>query len=141
VEAVGWGALGAPEYFCGASAPDVASGQSLARVPDDADLGSNALDFRAAEPSPGRANRPDVDLALLRGTLALLPETPAPGEPLRVVLRVLDRGALAAAAFSDTLELAGDALAAPLRVPLAAIAPGETLAVEVGASAGSAGRR
>ena len=43
---------------CGTPAPDVAPGQSLARVPDDADLGGNALDFRAAEPSPGRANRP-----------------------------------------------------------------------------------
>jgi hypothetical protein len=141
VEVVGWGALASPEYFCGESAPDVAAGQSLSRVPDDADLGSNALDFRAAEPSPGRANRPEVDLALLRGTLALAPETPAPGEALALSLRVLDRGALAAAAGADTLVLDGDALEAAARLVLPAIAPGETLGVALPARAGEAGRR
>ena len=141
VETVGWGALSAPEYFCGASAPDVASGQSLARVPDDADLGSNALDFRAAEPSPGRANRPDVDLAMVRGALALTPATPAPGELLHLSLRVLDRGALAVAAFADTVALSGDALEAPTGAALGAIAAGETLAVALDARAGDAGRR
>src|SRR5262245_36729884 len=57
-EVVGYGALGFPEYFCGAPALDVPSGQSLARIPDGSDLGSNAVDFRAVGPSPGRANQP-----------------------------------------------------------------------------------
>src|SRR5207237_1137309 len=33
VETVGYGALSDAEYFCGAPAPDVGSGQSLARIP------------------------------------------------------------------------------------------------------------
>ena len=74
-EVVGWGALEFGEYACGAPAADVPSGLSLARVPDDADLGSNALDFRAADPSPGHANPRTRDAALLRG-LALVPERP-----------------------------------------------------------------
>ena len=76
-EVLGYGALAYPEYFCGEPAGDVVSGQSLARVPDDADLGSNALDFRAAPPSPGRANQVTLDVALRRGSLALEPEQPA----------------------------------------------------------------
>ena len=63
IEVLGYGALELPEYFCGAAAMDAPSGQSLARTPDDADLGSNALDFRADQlgersPSmPGEAGR------------------------------------------------------------------------------------
>src|SRR5205085_2640437 len=49
-EVVGWGALGSGEYFCGAPAEDVPAGQSLARIPDAADRGSNALDFQPATP-------------------------------------------------------------------------------------------
>src|SRR5437867_72130 len=45
-EVVGYGAQAYPEYACGEPAPDVPSGQSLARIPDGANLGSNALDFR-----------------------------------------------------------------------------------------------
>ncbi len=47
-------------------------GRSLARIPDDADLGSDSLDFRVSEPSPGRANRPARDLAVQRGSLVLI---------------------------------------------------------------------
>src|SRR5215470_15788844 len=36
-ETVGYGALEFPEYYCGAPAIDVASGDALARIPDDAD--------------------------------------------------------------------------------------------------------
>ena len=140
-EVVGWGALSAPEYFCGAPAADVASGQSLARVPDDADLGSNALDFRAAEPSPGRTNRPEVDLAIVRATLAVSPASPEPDEAVLVTLAVLSRGAAAAPMLADTLALSGDALAAPASLALPAIASGETLRVSVPAIAGAAGRR
>ena len=50
-EVVGWGALAYPEYFCGAPAADAPAGESLARVPDEAETGSNAGDFRPAAPS------------------------------------------------------------------------------------------
>ena len=80
-EVVGYGALDYPEYFCGSPAPDVSSGLSLSRIPDDADSGQNALDFRPAAPSPGRANQPERDLALVPGSLALAPEQPPDGAP------------------------------------------------------------
>jgi hypothetical protein len=140
-EVVGWGALAWPEYFCGAPAADVPAGQSLARVPDGADLGSNALDFRAADPSPGRANQPGVDLALPRGALALAPESPAPGEALRLHARVLNRGATALAAGAAVLVCTGDALADSVRASVPASAPGETLDVALPSTAGAAGRR
>jgi hypothetical protein len=140
-ETVGWGALQFPEYACGAPAPDVAAGQSLARIPDDADLGSTALDFRAADPSPGRANQPGVDVALVRGALACAPEQPVPGEALRLSLRAVNRGATALAAGAATLTCTGDALADTVRTALAASAPGETLLVTLAATAGVAGRR
>ena len=52
-EVVGWGALEFPEYSCGTPAPDVPGGQSLARIPDRANTGSNAGDFHPSQPSPG----------------------------------------------------------------------------------------
>jgi hypothetical protein len=140
-ETVGWGALAYAEYFCGAPAPDVPAGRSLARVPDDADLGSNALDFRAAEPSPGRANQPSVDLAAEPGSLEIAPAQPEPGEALQVTLRIVNRGALPFAEGATFLVLAGDAMAESLDVALQALAPGETLRVAQAARAGAAGRR
>ncbi|HEY6865730.1 MAG TPA: hypothetical protein VI792_00640, partial [Candidatus Eisenbacteria bacterium] len=91
-EVLGYGALDPPEYFCGAPAADAASGLSLARVPDAANLGSNALDFRPAPPSPGAANQPERDLALVRGSLALAPEQPAAGAAAMLAGVVIDRG-------------------------------------------------
>lgn len=140
-EVVGWGALAYPEYACGAPAADAPAGQSLARVPDDADLGSNALDFRAADPSPGRANQPGMDLAVPPGSLALAPENPGPGERLRLHVRVLNRGATALAAGAASLICTGDALADTVRAPVPASAPGDTLEVTLAAAAGDAGRR
>jgi hypothetical protein len=129
-EVVGYGAHEFAEYSCGAPAPDVASGLALARVPDDADLGSNALDFRAATPSPGRANQPERDLALLAGSLVLTPEQPDAGAAARLSGRVENRGATATAAGEATLEagVAGDGATTPiLACPLAAaLAPGDT---------------
>lgn len=140
VETVGWGAHEFAEYACGAPAPDVASGLSLARVPDAADFGSNVLDFRAAEPSPGRANQRARDLALVRGSLAATPEQPLPGEALRVTFDVANAGSEAVAADAARLVLAGDALAESLAFALPAIGAGETLAVSRATAAGSAGR-
>jgi hypothetical protein len=140
-EVVGWGALAFPEYACGAPGADVAAGFSLARVPDGADRGGNALDFRAADPSPGRANQPGVDLALSRGTVALSPDTPEPGGALLVHARVLNRGATALASGAARIVAAGDALADTLRASLPASAPDETLQVALAGNAGGAGRR
>src|SRR6185295_7393006 len=65
VEVVGYGVHDFAEYFCLAPALDAPSGQSLARIPDDADLGGNAADLKPATPSPGAPNQSRRDLALL----------------------------------------------------------------------------
>ena len=129
-EVVGYGVLEFAEYSCGAPAADVAPGQSLARVPDDADVGSNALDFRAASPSPGRANQPQRDVGLLAGSLALAPEQPDPGSSARLTGRIVNPGATPVAA-GEALLVATAAAAAqskPLfaRAAGAALAPGDT---------------
>jgi hypothetical protein len=136
VEVVGYGALEFPEYSCGAPAVDVAPGQSLARVPDAADLGSNAADFRAATPSPGRANQSQRDLALLAGSLALSPEQPDPGAAARLAGRLANHGATAVAAGEAMLVATATAASAAWDVPLfaravgAALAPGDTVAFD-----------
>ncbi len=129
VEVVGWGAHEFAEYYCGTPAPDVASGQSLARVPDTADLGGNALDFRAAPPSPGRANLAQRDAALVRGRLALAPERPAAGTSARLAGAVANLGTVAFSAGDARVEVwahgAADS-AGPAEVSLGSLAPGDT---------------
>ena len=126
VEVVGYGALEFAEYSCGAPAVDVAPGLSLARIPDGADLGSNATDFRAATPSPGRANQSQRDLAVAAGSLALTPEQPGPDGAARLAGRIENRGATAVAA-GEAMLLATAASAAG-SVPLFARAVGAGLA-------------
>lgn len=140
-EVVGWGAQEFAEYACGASGPDVASGSSLARVPDDADFGSNALDFRAREPSPGRANELARDAAIVRATLAVTPEQPEPGEALLVALRLSNTGRQPLADGEARLVLAGDAALDTLESAVPALAPGESLLVTRAVTAGEPGRR
>ena len=134
VEVVGYGALEFAEYACGTPAVDVAPGQSLARIPDDADLGSNAADFRAATPSPGRANQSQRDLAVLAGSLALTPEQPEPGAAARLAGRIANRGATAVAAGEATLRASAlsEAGGVPLfeRAVAAALAPGDSAAFD-----------
>src|SRR2546427_407927 len=77
-------ALEFAEYYCGEPAPDVPAGQSLARIPDGAHQGGNASDFRAAPPTPGRANQPALDAAWVPGSLTLDPEQPGPLETARL---------------------------------------------------------
>jgi len=140
VEVVGYGALADPEYYCGSPAPDVAAGQSLARVPDGADLGSNARDFRAAAPSPGRANQPGRDLALVRGSLALAPEQPGPGAPATLSGRLVNRGGTAVAADEATLAAgAGGAALGGGRLEVA-LSPGDTAAFTIALPALPAGK-
>ena len=134
VEVVGYGALEFAEYACDAPAVDVAPGLSLARIPDGADLGSNAADFRAATPSPGRANQSQRDLAVLAGSLALTPEQPEPGAAAWLAGRIENRGATAVAAGEATLRATASSAAgsAPLfeRAVGAALAPGDTAAFD-----------
>jgi hypothetical protein len=134
VEVVGYGALEFAEYSCGAPAADVAPGQALARIPDGADLGSNAADFRAATPSPERANQSQRDLAVLAGSLALTPEQPDPGAMARLAGRIENRGATAVA--TGEAMLVATAVSTTGIVPLfaralgAAPAPGDTVAFD-----------
>ena len=130
IEVVGYGAHEFAQYACGAPAADVASGQSLARIPDTARFGSNALDFRAAAPSPGRANQPGRDAAVVLRSLAIDPMQPLPGEATRARIAVASRGATPFAAGEVALELLAQGVLLAARVletPLAA----ETVHVEI----------
>lgn len=139
-EVVGYGALATPEYFCGAPAPDVPSGQSLARVPDHADLGSNAADFRAAAPSPGRANQPTRDLALIPGSLWLAPEQPPAGAPAILSGGLINRGGELLAAGSAMLSASSDGVAL-FAMPLARdLVPGDTASFHAGLPGLAAGK-
>jgi len=142
-EVVGYGTHTHPEYFCGAPAADVPSGFSLARVPDGADSGGNAADFRAAIPSPGRANQARRNLAVPSGSLAIVPAWPGPGEPIRLSGRLANAGAdtIGVGELSVSVEVepldpaeagAGPtamAVTPPVLGPLVLL-PGDTLAFE-----------
>ena len=130
VEVVGYGPHALAEYFCGAPAADAPSGQSLARMPDHSDRGSNAQDFVSAAPSPGAANLPLRDAAMVAGRLGLEPEQPAPGSAALLSGAVANRGAEPLAERELWLEAseagsAGDRTLASM--PLEArLAPGDT---------------
>ena len=144
-EVVGYGPNPLAEYFCGAPATDAPSGQSLARVPDDSDLGSNAQDFRAATPSPGAANLPGRDAALIGGTLTLVPEQPAPAAAATLAAAVVNRGAEPLAEREVELLVAdvGETGDLPLASALVAVpmAPGDTARVQVALPGLAAGKR
>ena len=142
-EVVGYGPLDEPDYFCGHPAVDVASGQSLARIPDHAMSGDNALDFRANPPSPGNANQLHRHVAWLAGGLTLAPPQPEPTAPVRVAGQVINAGSDSIPARALTLRLSlvrptGVEPRADLVVPQA-MAPGETLAVALDARAPESG--
>lgn len=129
IETVGWGVHEFAEYACGAPATDVAGGLALARVPDGADLGSNALDFRAADPTPGRANQPGRDLAIVRGSLVLSPERPAAGIAAVLNARAVNRGRVAIAPGEGVVHVTTDAGGEPRSVPLGEMAPDDTATI------------
>ena len=91
-EVVGYGIHEFSEYACLTPGPDVPAGQSLARIPDDADLGGNALDFRPATPSPGGANQVRRDLAVVADSLRTDPLQPAPFAPWRLGMTLVNHG-------------------------------------------------
>jgi hypothetical protein len=131
IEVVGWGALESPEYHCGDPAIDVVSGQSLARVPESAASGSNAGDFRPAEPSPGNANLRERDAAVVRNSLALTPEQPEAASRATVTLLLTNQGAAAWNDGEARVQFSGELLPAPLEQSAPALAAGETTLVQV----------
>jgi len=139
-EVVGWGSHEFAEYACGTPASDVAGGQSLARVPDRAATGSNAGDFRPAEPSPGAPNQRTVDAALLRRRALLVPEQPAPGAGATLTLALANVGATAWGLDDASLHVAGEPLPTPVAVPAPPAAPGETTLVAIPLAALREGR-
>ena len=128
IEVLGYGLPLAAEYFCGAPAADAPAGFSLARTPDDADHGSNAADFVPAMPSPGAPNQVQIDVALERGSLALIPAQPGGGAPSRLSCTLVDRGELALAAGAANVSVGEGG--APLAAAIApSIAAGESVRV------------
>ncbi len=151
LDLVGYGALGSPELYRGAPAADVSSGESLARVRDGMDTGSNAADWAAEpEPSPGRANHPDERLAIRRGSAALEPEVPWPGEAALLHLSVRNRGgrAIEAARWRVEAAVRRDAPGADTTWPSAptamcvgaSVAPGDSASVRCALLAPEPGR-
>lgn len=145
IEVVGYGAVGFPEYACGTPAIDAPSGQSVARVPDASNQGGNGLDFRPVLPSPGAANQPTRDAALLRGRLRLEPEHPEPGARVRLTGAVVNRGAQAWAAREAVV--AGEAIGESQveerfsAVVESAVPAGDTAAFAIDFDAGVPGKR
>lgn len=144
-EVVGYGPLAASEYFCGAPALDVPSGTSLARLPDASDLGRNADDFRAASPTPGRANQPGRDVAMLEGSLSLAPEQPAAGVAAALTGVAVNRGGepVPAGAIELRATARDSSGEADLGSVLSArpLAPGDTIAVTLPLAPLGAGKR
>ncbi len=104
VDVVGWGEPLFHEYYEGSPAPDVASGQSLARSPDCFDHDDNSIDFvRCPLPTPGTRNALGHDLSL-RVRHAGRDVYPA-DVPVGVVCVVKNVGSLLAEGGSATLEL------------------------------------
>jgi hypothetical protein len=152
-EVVGYGAHTLPEYSCGAAAVDVPAGFSLARIPDDSDRGSNAQDFSAATPSPGAANRPGRDAALVAGSLAVSPDQPPADHPAAVSGVVGNRGGESISEHeievrAEESGVAGDPSGGPVPgTPLGsvfvdrALAPGDTAAFTIPVGGLAAGKR
>lgn len=144
VEVVGWGSHEIAEYACGSPAPDVASGRALARLPDDADFGANALDFADADPTPGSPNRPARDAAVAIGSLALDPPFPAAHATLAVACTLVNRGVEPIPPGVLEVEIAAEqaGVREPLArsTPAAAIAAGERRALGAVVQAPAAGR-
>ncbi len=85
IDLLGYGAELDPSLYEAWPADDV-SGQALARHPDGVDTDQNALDWFAADPSPGALNLPDFRVRLDRVELPWLPLRSGAACSLSVVL-------------------------------------------------------
>jgi len=143
-ETLGYGALIDSTLSCGEPAVDAPSGMSLARIPDDANLGANARDFRPSSPTPGRANLPARDLAVLAGSITLDPLQPAEGAASHLSVAIVNRGSAPLATTEARIEIADqrEGESRPLTTGFAgrALAAGETLAVVVALPGLAAGK-
>jgi hypothetical protein len=150
IDLVGYGALTAPELYRGSPAEDVPSGQSLARLRDGRDTGSNAADWAPEpEPTPGRANHPDVRLSIARGGVSIDPEVPWPGDAAVLGVGVRNRGRLGVEATRWRLEaairrpLGQDSAWSPTPVgtgPGVTVDPGDSVSLRCAFLAPAAGR-
>ncbi|MGH7681722.1 MAG: FlgD immunoglobulin-like domain containing protein, partial [Candidatus Eiseniibacteriota bacterium] len=95
LDLLGYGELSSAALYEGAPAPDVGSGQSLARVRDGIDGNDNAADWAVeSEPTPGLANHPDIRLRISRSGLSPSPEVAWPGETISLRACVRNTGRL-----------------------------------------------
>ncbi len=135
VDLVGWGVHTFREYYEGRPCEDVASGTSIARLPDGVDSQDNSSDFRPLPaPSPGGRNLRVVDARLVPGSMRTVPALPDAFEPTEVIVDVENCGARTlrpvecAVHFFKTTEAGREFVA--LR-PSPSIEPGQTLPVSV----------
>jgi hypothetical protein len=134
LDLLGYGPLTLSSMYEGSPAPDAPSGQSLSRVADGVDTDANGTDWAAEPtPTPGLANHPDFGIVFRSPPLRLEPEVPWPGEVVGAAARVrsIGRRALAAGAWSVSLE-SPDLPGLPLALAEGpALAPGESLDVSL----------
>ncbi|MHB8078662.1 MAG: lamin tail domain-containing protein [Candidatus Krumholzibacteriia bacterium] len=92
VDRLGYGALGAPEFYEGTPHPGVRSGQSLARRPDGRDTDDNATDWVARDlPTPGQPNFATRAVSV-ESLTAEPPALATAGWPVTVALRLRNDG-------------------------------------------------
>jgi hypothetical protein len=120
VDLLGYGSLTDASLFEGRPAPSAVGGKVLARRPDGHDTDDNAADFVVTDPSPGAANFPLFDLALVT-VVAEPPSLLRPGEDVAVAVRLVNRGLETLAGASARIDV-GTAWAVAPVPPLAAAA-------------------
>jgi flagellar hook capping protein FlgD len=131
LDLLGYGDLESASLYEGAPAPDAGSGQSLARIRDGVDTGSNRDDWAVdGEPTPGAPNHPDVRLRISRSGVAVVPEVSWPGESVEVRAWVRNSGRvpIGAGRWMAVAELRDDA--ADAWAPAASASGGSVLPAE-----------
>lgn len=117
LDLVGWGDHQHAEYYEGAPAAGTGGGKSLARLVDGADHDLNRDDFGVEQPSPGRANHPAVDLAIvLRRAGRALP-IPARAEGIELQFGLENRGRTGVTTDLTVTSFEPPLLSAPPRWP------------------------
>ncbi len=127
VDLVGWGEPLFQGYYEGSPAPDVTSGNSLARIPDCYDYDFNNLDFSSSVPTPGYRNALEHDLSVrvMHTGRVILPA----GEPVRIECRIENIGSVPIGGGSALLRLFADDSALPVAAETVneELAPRDTL--------------
>jgi hypothetical protein len=137
LDLLGYGDLEDASLSEGEATADAPSGQSLARVRDGIDSGSNGSDWEAAsEPTPGQPNHPELRLRFTRKVVRTTPEVVWPGDPVEARLWVRNSGTRAVEASrwrvdADLEPLDGAERSGSVTTPGAAVASGESVLVTV----------